>query len=350
MNDEIFWRAVKENDKRFDGVVFTCVTSTKIFCKPSCTARLPKRENVFFVHTQASAENKGFRACLRCRPNDIDGVDEQVKTIVKACEIMETAEDISLESLAEELNLSASHFQRTFKKIIGISPKKYSEKRRLENFKIEIQKGSDVTEAMYEAGFGSSSRLYEKASDNLGMTPATYKKGGTGAKISFAVTDCTLGRLLVARTEKGLCGLKFGDSGKHLVEDLEAEYPNAEIKRDNKNLKKIIEIIVCYLEGKRRNLDLPLDVYATAFQMRVWDVLRKIPYGETLSYSEVAEQIGNKKAVRAVASACAKNQVALAIPCHRVIGSDGKMNGYRWGIERKKQLLNVEKHDKNTSR
>ncbi len=342
MNEEIFWRAVKENDKRFDGVVFTCVTSTKIFCKPSCTARLPKRENVFFVDTQKSAENKGFRACLRCRPNDINGVDDQVKTVVKACELMETAEDGSLESLAEKLNLSASHFQRTFKKIIGISPKKYSEKRRLEKFKSEIKKGSEVTEAMYEAGFGSSSRLYEKASDNLGMTPATYKKGGTGARISFAVADCTLGQLLVARTEKGLCGLKFGDKEQYLVKDLEAEYPNAEINRDNKGLKKFIEVIIGYLNGKRQKLDLPLDVYATAFQMRVWDALRKIPYGETLSYSEVAEKIGNKKAVRAVASACAKNQVALVIPCHRVIGSDGKMSGYRWGIERKKQILETE--------
>ncbi|MCB1024128.1 MAG: bifunctional DNA-binding transcriptional regulator/O6-methylguanine-DNA methyltransferase Ada, partial [Acidobacteria bacterium] len=335
MNDELYWEAVKQNDSRFDGVFFTCVASTKIFCKPSCKARLPKRENVNFADSILEAEEKGFRACLRCKPKESIAVDEQVLKVVKACKLIEAEESISLVSLGEQVGLSAAHLQRTFKKIIGVSPKKYAEAKRIENFKSGIQEGSEVTEAMYDAGYGSSSRLYEDASGKLGMTPAAYKKGGEGMTIEYTVTDCELGRLLVARTEKGICGVKFGDHDVQLLEDLAAEYSNAVISKGNRNLKEFVDAILEHLAGKRPRLDLPVDVHATAFQMRVWEELRKIPYGETLSYKDVAEKIGNEKAVRAVASACAKNRVALVIPCHRVIGSNGKMSGYRWGIERK---------------
>ena len=346
MNDEIFWQAVKDNDKRFDGVFFTCVTSTKIFCKPSCTARLPKRKNVFFVDSEQKAEDKGFRACLRCKPKEIDAVDKQVNDVVKVCEMIEMEEDISLQSLSKAIGLSSAHLQRTFKKIIGVSPKKYGETRRMEKFKDQIKKGSEVTEAMYDAGFGSSSRLYEKASGKLGMTPAVYKKGGKGVEIDFTISDSPLGRMLIARTSKGICGLKFGDDDAGLLSDLEKEYPHAEISRGENELRGYVERILKHLEGNMPAIDLPIDVRATAFQMKVWEELRKIPYGKTLSYSEVAEKIGNKKAVRAVASACARNQVAVVIPCHRVIGTNGKMSGYRWGIGRKKTLLEKEKESK----
>lgn len=342
MNNEIYWQAVKQNDKRFDGLFWTCVKTTKIFCKPSCTARLPKRQNVFFVDSFEKAENKGFRACLRCKPKVEKVVDSKVQTVLQACELLETEEEISLENLGNKLDVSSYHLQRTFKEVIGVSPKKYAENRRMEKFKSEINDGRDVTDAMYEAGFGSSSRLYEKASTKLGMTPKTYQKKGKGMKINWTITDCNLGRLLVARTDKGICGVKFGDKDKELFEDLQNEYSEADLSKDDKNLKEYVEAILQYLDGKELDLDLPIDVQATAFQMKVWEALRKIPYGETLSYSEVAEKIGNKKAVRAVASACAKNRVALVIPCHRVIGTNGKMSGYRWGIERKKRLLEKE--------
>jgi AraC family transcriptional regulator of adaptative response/methylated-DNA-[protein]-cysteine methyltransferase len=345
MNEEIFWQAVRQNDRRFDGVFFTCVVSTKIFCKPSCRARLPKRKNVLFVRSSESAENKGFRACFRCKPLELLAVNEQVQKIMKACELIESEETDSLEKLGGMLDLSPSYLQRTFKKIVGVSPKKYSDQIRLEKFKNEIRKGSEVTDAMYESGFGSSSRLYENVSGKMGMTPGVYKKGGKGMKIEFAVTDCELGRLLVARTEKGVCGVKFGDSDQELSDDLIEEYPRAEISKDNSNLKEFIDAILEHLEGKRAHLDLPIDVQATAFQMQVWETLRSIPYGKTLSYTEVAKRIGNEKAVRAVASACAKNRVALVIPCHRVIGTNGKMSGYRWGIERKKKLIEKEKQN-----
>ena len=284
----------------------------------------------------------GFRACLRCKPKIETEADPKVKTAIQVCELLEKEENTSLENLGRKLEMSPYHLQRTFKHVFGVSPKKYMENMRIEKFKNELKDGRGVTDAMYESGFGSSSRLYENASKKLGMTPNTYKKGGEGMKIDWAITDCELGRLLVARTEKGVCGVKFGDDDSDLIEDLKAEYSKAEIAENKGNLKKFIRAILDYLEGKKPDLDLPVDVQATAFQMQVWEALREIPYGETLSYGEVAEKIGNKKAVRAVASACAKNRVALVIPCHRVIGTSGKMSGYRWGIERKKKLLESE--------
>ena len=343
MNEEIFWQAVKENDRRFDGIFFTCVTSTKIFCRPSCTARLPKRQNVYFVNSIEKAEVDGFRACLRCKPKAETKIDPKVRAAMQVCDLLKTEEDISLRSLSKKLEMSPYHLQRTFKKVIGVSPKKYAENMRIEKFKNELKDGRGVTDAMYESGFGSSSRLYEKASKKLGMTPNTYKKGGVGMKINWTIADCELGRLLVARTEKGVCGVKFGDNDSELIEDLRSEYIKAEISENKGNLKGFVRAILDHLAGKKPDLDLPIDIQATAFQMQVWEALRTIPYGETLSYSEVAEKIGNKKAVRAVASACAKNRVALVIPCHRVIGTNGKMSGYRWGIERKKKLLEKER-------
>lgn len=339
MEANVYWKAVETNDARFDGAFVFAVKTTGIFCKPSCSARKPKRENVEFFDKIERAEKKGFRACLRCKPKLTNVIDPQIDMVLRACELMRNDSTLSLEDLSSKLDLSPSHFQRTFKEIVGISPKKYGDAKRLERFKNEIKDGSDVVTAMYEAGYGSSSRLYEKASENLGMTPAIYKKGGKGMNINYIITDCELGKLLVARTPRGICSVTFGDSVKELREGLLKEYPNAEIAEGAENLKDAVEEILKYLAGKNRRFALHLDLLATAFQMQVWDFLRKIPYGETRSYSEVAEAIGDKKKVRAVAQACAKNRVAVVIPCHRVVASNGSLSGYRWGVDRKKKLL-----------
>lgn len=341
METEIFWKAVQNNDARFNGAFVYGVNSTGIYCKPSCSSRLPKRENVKFFADFETAENKGFRACLRCKPQS-ETANPQTEIVIRACEILELEEQISLEDLGAELNLSAAYLQKIFKEIIGVSPKKFAELKRLEKFKNEIKKGNDVTDAMYEAGFNSSSRLYENVAEKLGMTPKTYAKKGKNMMIDYTITNCDLGKLLVARSEKGVCAVTFGDDEKTLVENLFNEYSRAEFTENSANLKDYVKAILANLEGKNKTLDLPLDLQATAFQMRVWDILRKIPYGETVSYSDVATQIGNKNSVRAVATACASNRVALVIPCHRVIGKSGDLSGYRWGIERKAKILQKE--------
>lgn len=343
METEVYWRAVQERDARFDGAFVFAVKTTGIFCRPSCTARPAKRENVEFFEAAERAELSGFRACLRCRPKQIERTDPQVETVLKAIELISEDTEMSLDDVSSEVGMSSYHFQRKFKEIIGISPKKYAEAKRMEKFKDELRGGSDVVTAMYEAGYGSSSRLYEKAAVELGMTPAVYRKGGKGMNINYVITDCELGKLLVARTKRGICSVTFGEDADTMREALNKEYPNAEISADDKDLKNAVDAILKYLAGKNKRLVLPLDLQATAFQLQVWDFLRKIPYGETRSYSEVAEAIGDKKKVRAVAQACAKNRVAMVIPCHRVVASDGKLSGYRWGVERKKQLLENEK-------
>jgi len=341
METEIFWKAVQNNDPRFNGAFVYGVNSTGIYCKPSCSSRLPKRENVLFFEDFSQAERRGFRACLRCRPQT-ETANPQTGIVLRAAEILETEERVSLEELGAKLGLSAAHLQKLFKEIIGVSPKKFAEMKRLEKFKNEIKAGSDVTGAMYEAGFGSSSRLYENVSEKLGMTPKTYAGKGKNMKINYTIADSDLGKLLVARTVKGVCAVTFGDDENVLRENLFSEYKNAEIAEDNANLKEYVEAILENLRGANKALDLPLDLRATAFQMRVWDVLRKIPYGETVSYTDVAEALGNKNAVRAVATACASNRVALVIPCHRVVGKNGELTGYRWGVERKKAILEKE--------
>lgn len=346
MENEVYWRAVRANDARFDGAFYLGVKTTGIYCRPSCRARLPKRENVAFYESADQAERNGFRACLRCRPRQADAADPQIAKVLKVCEMMESDEPVSLDEMATRLDLSPYHLQKSFKAIVGVSPKKYSEAKRMEKFKGELRGGSDVVTATYDAGFGSSSRLYEKAVEHLGMTPAVYKKGGKGMKIHYVVTECELGKMLVARTPRGICSVSFGDTDDKLTADLAAEFPNAEITCDDTQLKTAVKAITKYLTGKQRRLVLPLDLKATAFQMQVWDFLRQIPYGETRSYKEVAEGIGDKNKVRAVAQACAKNRVAVLIPCHRVVASDGALSGYRWGVERKRMLLTTEDDNK----
>jgi len=339
MTEELFWQAVRANDARFDGAFYLGVKTTGIYCRPSCRARTPKRENVAFFSTWSEAEKFGLRACLRCKPRSGEAVDPQIEKILKVCELLESEDLYSLEDLAGEVDLSPYHLQRSFKQIIGVSPKKYSEAKRMERFKTELREGGDVTAAMYDAGFGSSSRLYEKASESMGMTPAAYKKGGQGVTINYSITDCELGRILVARTIKGLCNVAFADDDASLEANLHKEYPNAEVVKDAKVLKGFVDEILNHLAGEKKRLDLPLDIQATAFQMKVWELLRKIPYGETVTYSQIAEKLGDRNKVRAVAQACANNRLAVVIPCHRVVGKDGKMTGYRWGVERKERLL-----------
>lgn len=332
------WQIVQSKSAEFDGAFYTAVRTTGIYCKPSCTAKTPKRENVTFFASRTEAESAGFRACLRCKPNLVNAVNPNIELVSKICNLIEQSEVVSLEELSAELNVSASHLQRVFKSALGVSPKEFADAKRIEAFKKQARQ-TDVTTALYESGFGSSRALYEKAGEKLGMTPATYRKGGKGMKIGYTIVDSSLGKLLVAATEKGVCAVQFDDTAEHLRQ----EYPAAEITENSNGLKSHVTAILEHLEGNRKQIDLPLDLQATAFQMRVWAELRRIPYGETRSYKQVAEAIEQPSAVRAVARACATNPVALVNPCHRVVGSNGELTGYRWGVERKRELLKKEK-------
>lgn len=342
--DESRWQAVLTRDARCDGQFVFAVSSTGIYCRPSCPSRRPRRDRVSFFQLPEGAEQAGFRACRRCHPRKLRAIDPQIQMAQEVCRLIEAneGEPITLARLSEHLGVSSFHLQRTFKSVMGITPRDYAETCRVNRFKQGVRKGEAITNAMYDAGFGSSSRLYEGASAQLGMTPATYGKGGRGAVINYAITETPLGRLLVAATEKGVCSVMLGDSDATLKADLLKEFPAARIRHDEKPLRSALNAIVEHLKNKSPRIDLPLDIQATAFQRQVWEQLRAIPYGETHSYSEVAKAIGQQKAVRAVARACATNPVALVIPCHRVIREDKSLGGYRWGLEWKKKLLETE--------
>ena len=348
--EERYWQAVTERDSQFDGLFVTAVLTTGIYCRPSCPARHPKRHNVTFYADPGEAEHRGFRACKRCKPQEVR-VDSQLVLVRQVCEILDESdvEQVTLEQLGDRLGVSPHHLQRTFKRIMGISPRQYGEARRVDRVKQNLRGGSDVTTALYEAGYGSSSRLYERAPDRLGMTPATYRRGGAGMTIGYTIVDSPLGRLLVGSTERGVCLVCLGDSDEPLKARLASEYPHARVVLDQATMTHVVKAILRYLEGREPRLDLPVDLQATAFQWQVWEALRQIPVGETRSYSEVARAIGKPKATRAVAQACANNPAALVIPCHRVVRSDGSEGGYRWGIERKQALLNQERDYAGTS-
>lgn len=339
------WQAVMARDSRFDGSFVFAVSSTGIYCRPSCPSRRPHRDRVSFFPLPEAAEQAGFRACRRCRPQEVKAGDPQVEMVQLVCRHIEAQDEnaMTLAALSEQVGLSAFHLQRVFKSVMGITPRQYADARRIGKFKVRVREGESVTGAMYDAGFGSSSRLYEHAPSELGMTPATYGRGGRGAIINYTITPSPLGRLLVAATERGVCAVKLGDSDEALQSDLRKEYPEAEIKRMDTKLQSSVERLLDYLAGKQPHLDLPLDIQATAFQRQVWEKLRAIPYGKTRSYGEVAKAMGQPKAVRAVARACASNPVALVIPCHRVIREDQSLGGYRWGLDRKKKLLEKER-------
>jgi AraC family transcriptional regulator, regulatory protein of adaptative response / methylated-DNA-[protein]-cysteine methyltransferase len=334
------WRAVLARDRRADGAFVYAVSTTGVYCKPSCASRRPKRENVAFFETTGDARGAGYRACRRCKPDAPSAVDPWIEKIRRACVYLANVDGHpSLAALASRLGGSPYHVQRNFKRIVGVTPREYAEAIRLRKVKRGLRRGADVTGAMFDAGYGSSSRFYERAVPKLGMAPTTYRRGGEGMQIRYAIVDSPLGRLLVAATVRGVCSVAMGATDTALLTRLREEYPSAAIDSDIGALAKWTKTIVAHVDGAPRRLDLPLDIQATAFQWRVWQALAAIPYGETRTYADVAKAIGRPTAVRAVARACATNPVALAIPCHRVVASDGGVGGYRWGVERKKAIL-----------
>jgi AraC family transcriptional regulator, regulatory protein of adaptative response / methylated-DNA-[protein]-cysteine methyltransferase len=345
LDEEVLWQAVLDRDRASNGKFVYAVRSTRIYCRPSCPSRRPNRTQVVFFDSGGAARQAGFRACRRCRPDNVSAVDPHAEMIQRACQLLdaEPEEDrISLSALGSALGISPYHLQRTFKQVMGVTPRQYAEDRRLARFKQHVKSGDGVTTALYNAGYGSSSRLYEKAPQQLGMTPATYRQGGRGIVIQYSILACTLGRLLVAGTECGVCAIRLGDADEELEASLRREFAAAEILRNDAALHPWAEKLLQHLEGHQLQLNLPLDIRATAFQMRVWRELRAIPYGATCSYGEIATAIGQPSATRAVARACATNPVAVVIPCHRVVRGDQSLGGYRWGIDRKRRLLEQE--------
>jgi AraC family transcriptional regulator of adaptative response/methylated-DNA-[protein]-cysteine methyltransferase len=344
MSDSEFWQAVLAHDRQHDTTFVYAVRSTGIYCRPSCPSRRPQREQVQFFARPAQAEQAGFRACRRCHPNGDAPADPMLAIVEQVCHVLAEPGDKppTLDDLARQFHVSPAHLQRAFKRLVGVSPRQYADEQRLGRFKQQLKDGEQVTQALYESGYGSSSTVYEQTVTQLGMTPTAYKSGGVDARITYAVAPCALGHLLVATTERGVCAVRLGDSEAALEAALRDEFPAAALQRDDEQLRSTMAVLHDYLRGEQPHLDLPLDIRATAFQRRVWEALRAIPYGSTRSYRDVAEAIGQPKAVRAVARACATNPVALVVPCHRVVGSDGRMSGYRWGVERKRALLEQE--------
>ena len=334
------WASVAARDKAADGHFVYAVTSTGIYCRPSCPSRRPRPDRARFFDEPSLAEQAGFRACRRCRPQDTAQADPWVEKIRRATVYLANVEGTpSLAALAARLGGSPYHLQRNFKRIVGITPREYADACRQKRVRSGLRKGRNVTSAMLDAGYNSSSRFYEGAAARLGMSPSTYRAGGAGATIRHAITDSPLGRLLVGATERGVCFVAMAASDRELEQQLRTEYPAAELVKDTSRLRRWTSEILEHLDGRRPRLDLPLDVQATAFRWQVWTALMAIPYGQTRTYTQVAKAIGRPRAVRAVASACARNPVALAIPCHRVVPASGGTGGYRWGAARKKTLL-----------
>ncbi len=339
------WCAVLERDARFDGKFVYAVRSTRVYCKPSCPSRRPDRKQVAFFSMPEAAEQAGFRPCRRCRPQLHPSHDPQIEMVRRVCQhIRNNSRDNSesfptLPRLSAGVGVSPYHLQRTFKRLMGITPRQYADACRLGTLKVNLKNGRSVTDALYEAGYGSSSRLYEHSSAQLGMTPAAYRRGGPSLHIAYTFADSALGLLLVAATQQGVCSVSLGDDEMALEEALRREYMASEVRREDTVLKEWVEAILHHLSGRLPHLDLPLDIRATAFERLVWEQLKRIPYGETRSYGEIGAALGRPKAARAVARACGANPVALLIPCHRAIRKDGSAGGYRWGAARKEALL-----------
>lgn len=337
------WQAVIARDGASDGRFVFAVSSTGIYCRPSCPSRRPRRENVSFFRQPQEAERAGFRECLRCRPKAVSGNPRQelIKTVCRYIE-QHLDEPITLAQLGAKFGQSPFHLQRTFKAALGITPKQYANSCRMRGFRQKLKAGQSVTRAMYEAGYSSSSRLYSRSASELGMEPAKYRRGAIAASIRYTCAGSPLGRILIAATDKGICSIQFADSDEELEQGLKHEFPYAVRRRDDSGMSELTKNLMRHMRGLEVAPSLPLDIQATAFQRRVWTYLQSIEFGQTRSYSEVANAIKRPSAVRAVARACATNPVAIAIPCHRVVRSSGEMGGYRWGVERKKALLAME--------
>ncbi|MGH8447600.1 MAG: bifunctional DNA-binding transcriptional regulator/O6-methylguanine-DNA methyltransferase Ada [Solimonas sp.] len=347
-NDEQRWQAVQARDASQDGQFWYGVLTTGVYCRPGCASRLPLRKNVRFYTDMDAAERDGLRPCKRCKPRAA-AADAEALRIAEVCRYIEAHADakLPLAELAQRAHLSPFHFQRRFKAVVGLSPKEYAEACRLKNLRRELRAAPSVSDAIYGAGYGSGSRVYEKIDTRLGMTPAEYRAGGAGVAISYASGATPLGLVMIAATDRGICFLQFGDSEPVLLAALQAEYPAAQFSAmaapQKAQFGAWMQLLGEHLEGRRPRLELPLHTRGTAFQLEVWKYLQTIPYGEVRSYKEVAEGIGRPSAVRAVAHACATNNVALLIPCHRVIRGDGALSGYRWGLERKRVLIDQER-------
>ncbi|MEC5384964.1 bifunctional DNA-binding transcriptional regulator/O6-methylguanine-DNA methyltransferase Ada [Uliginosibacterium sp. H3] len=341
------WAAVAGRDATADGKFYYSVQTTGVYCRPSCVARAALPENVAFHATREAAEQAGFRPCKRCKPDQPALAEQHVARVTEACRIIERAVMEaqalpSLDALALQLGLSTHHFHRLFKSITGVTPKAYAMARRAERLRADLPRAASVTEAIFDAGYSSSGRFHADADGTLGMTPTQYKSGGADTQIRFAVGECSLGAILVAQSERGICAVLIDDDAEVLVRDLQDRFPRAQLIGGDAAFERLVAQVVGFVEAFGVGFALPLDVRGTAFQQRVWQALRDIPPGQTLSYSELAERIGAPKAVRAVAGACAANAIAVLIPCHRVVRNDGSISGYRWGVERKRALLDKE--------
>lgn len=338
------WRSVLARDTTADGLFFYAVRTTGVYCRPSCPSRTAKPENVAFYPTGESAEANGYRPCKRCKPNAASPREREAAIATRACRLIEAADEApKLEVLAAAVGLSPFHFHRLFKSITGLTPKAYATAHRSRRMREELTEAQSVTGAIYGAGFTSSSRFYETSNDVLGMTPTTFRTGGRDADIRFAVGACALGSVLVAQSGKGVCAILLGDDPDELARDLQDRFPQANLIGDDADFQAVVARVVGFVEAPALGLDLPLDIRGTAFQQRVWQALREIPAGKTASYADIARHIGAPRSVRAVAGACAANAIAVAIPCHRVVRTDGALSGYRWGVERKRALLDAER-------
>jgi AraC family transcriptional regulator, regulatory protein of adaptative response / methylated-DNA-[protein]-cysteine methyltransferase len=337
------WMAVATRDRNADGYFWYGVKSTGVYCRPHCPSKPARRENVTFHNSCAEAERLGYRPCKRCKPDQRNLEDLNSVGIAKACRLIEQSEEaVPLESLAQSVGMSTFHFHRTFKAVTGVTPKQYAVAQRSKRIAEELAGEGSVTTAIYDGGFNSSSRFYEKAKGILGMKPSIYKRGGVGEDIRYHISNCSLGYLLVAATGKGICSIRFGDSPNELQTELEELFPHAQVRQGDVSFKKMVAETLSFVERPQAQFNLPLDIRGTAFQQRVWTALQKIPLGSTASYQAVAKSIGKPAAVRAVAGACAANPVAVAVPCHRVVKADGALSGYRWGVARKESLLKRE--------
>jgi AraC family transcriptional regulator, regulatory protein of adaptative response / methylated-DNA-[protein]-cysteine methyltransferase len=343
LTDDARWDGVLRKDSALDGQYLFAVKTTGIYCRPSCPSRTPKRVNVSFYETALAARADGFRACLRCAPDGLSKRQQQTQAILLACRAIETSEErVSLSKLASQVGLSPHHFHRIFKEVTGVTPHDYYKARQIAQIGQSIQSTGSVTEAIYDAGFSSSGRFYENTNAMLGMTPKAYKAGGAGEAIRAAVRSCALGLVLVAATQRGICTIEFGDDAQELMQRLKTRFPHAQVLAEDAQFEAWLAQLLAHIHLPQQALDLPLDVRGTVFQQQVWKALQDIPVGQTASYSDVAQRIGKPKAARAVATACASNVLAVAIPCHRVVRGNGELSGYRWGVERKRSLLEAE--------
>jgi AraC family transcriptional regulator of adaptative response/methylated-DNA-[protein]-cysteine methyltransferase len=338
------WSAVVDRAAAFDGKFVYAVKSTGIYCRPSCPSRQAKPQNVIFFPTSEEAEKCAFRACKRCHPNGLSFSKQHARAIAAACREIENAEELPpLAELARSAGMSVFYFHRLFKKTTGVTPKIYGTACRSERVREKLVDGkSSVTEAIYDAGFNSNGRFYEKSNELLGMTPTAFRDGGLDTVIKFALGECSLGSILVAQSEKGVCSILLGENPEQLARDFQDRFPRANLLGGDRDFETLVAHVVGFVEDPRIGFDLPLDVRGTVFQERVWRALTEIPAGQTASYADIARRIGAPKSVRAVAAACAANKIAVAIPCHRVVKNDGALSGYRWGVERKRALLKAE--------